>query len=245
MKVDLHTHSRFFHVAPSRPTPYDRTGLRLQAAAARARGLDAIALTNHDYYADLGVDTGDLRIIPGIEISTTEGHLLVVGPDPPTASKPERMTPEEAVSLARKRDCAAILAHPYRNSRLKETDIGFDAVEVNGKRSQSPEKIEELAAERGLPLVGGSDAHFPFEVGRTYTELEVDELTPEAVVAAIRDGRTTHRSIDSALDKDIRQIYGAIHRLKGHVQETDAVAAREGEPAPPRQGRTERASGDD
>lgn len=216
--IDLHTHSRFFHGFQSRPTWYDGLGFRALVATARSRNLDAIAVTNHDYFSDFDVRTGDLTVVPGIEISTTSGHLLVVGEDPPSVTKPSRMSPAKALALARERNCAAIMAHPFRNSRLKETDLQFDAVEVNGKRSRSPSNIEDLAAEHDLPLVGGSDAHYPLEVGRTYTEVAVESVTPGRVVEAIWDGRTDYRTVDRFYDRSIRRTYRVIHRLKGHIE---------------------------
>lgn len=219
--IDLHSHTRFFHSFEARPTWFDPLGIRMNVAAAQARGLDAIAVTNHDYSTDFDVETGDLSVIPGIEISSTAGHLLVVGPDPPRQSKPGAMSPEEVVELAEACNCAVILAHPFRNSRIKDSDVAVDAIEVNGKRTESPQVIEELAAYRDLPLVGGSDAHFPFEIGRTVTTVDVETpVTPEAVVEAIKAGETDYEILDRFLDKDIRQIYGAVHRLKGHVEET-------------------------
>lgn len=215
--IDLHTHSRFFHMFPGRPTWYDEIGIRNHITMARARGLDAIAVTNHDYHTDFDLDTDDLAIIPGIEISSTEGHMLVVGPDPPEVTKPNRITPPEVIELARERNCAVIMAHPFRNSRIKETDADVDAVEVNGKRSQSPHKIEELAAEKGLPLVGGSDAHYPIEIGRTFTEMDIDSVTPERVVDAIKKGNTEYRITSRFPDEYMKQLYSVIHRLKGHT----------------------------
>jgi predicted metal-dependent phosphoesterase TrpH len=215
--VDLHTHSRFFHGFPGRPTPYDEIGARLHVAIARARGLDGIAVTNHDYYEAFDFDTADLTIIPGIEVSSSAGHMLVVGPDPPRQTNPGELTPDEVVALARDRDCAVIMAHPYRNSSLREMDVAVDAVEVNGKRLQSTTLLENLARELNLPLVGGSDAHYPFEIGRVYTVLDVDAVTPESVVDAIRDGRTGFRRVDRFPDQFIKPLYGLLHRLKGHT----------------------------
>jgi len=215
--VDLHTHSRFFHGFPGRPTPYDPVGARLHVAVARARGLDAIAVTNHDYYEALSFDTGDLTVVPGIEVSSSAGHMLLVGPDPPRHTPPGVLDPDEVVAMARERDCAVIMAHPYRNSRLSELAVDVDAVEVNGKRSKSPALVERLARNRDLPLVGGSDAHYPVEVGRAYTVVDVDAVTPASVVAAIRAGNTEYRLVDRVSDRLSKPLYSLIHRLKGHT----------------------------
>ncbi len=221
--IDLHTHTRFFHGFNSRPTPHDPIGLRLFVSAARARDLDAIAVTNHDYYADLEVDTGGLTVIPGIEISTTLGHLLVVGPDPPTMTTPRTMTPAEAVGLAHDRGCAAIVAHPFRNSTVVGTDAPFDAIEVNGKRSSTVDQLHALAAECDRPLVGGSDAHYPFELGRTYTTIEKADCSPSGVVDAIQDGRVDYEIDERHPSQFLRYGYRVIRRLKGHTTPHDPM----------------------
>jgi hypothetical protein len=100
-------------------------------------------------------------------------------------------------------------------------DISVDAIEVNGKRSKSTALIEELSADRNLPLVGGSDAHYPIEVGRAFTTLDVDSVTPETVVDAIKNGRTDFRLIDRFPDRYIKRVYRLIHRLKGHTESSE------------------------
>jgi len=217
--IDLHTHSRFFHWSEGRPTAFDRLGLRLNVAVARARGLDAIAVTNHDYYTSFDIDTGGLELIPGIEISTDEGHVLAVGPNPPERTSPGEMTPEEAVAMARRHDCAVVMAHPFRAGTVKDADIAVDAVEVNGKHPRTAPMVEILADDRALPLVGGSDAHYPIEVGRVITSIDAEELTPESVVDAIRAGRTEYQSITRFPDRYTRKLYAAVHRLKHSVTE--------------------------
>jgi len=242
--VDLHTHTRFFHGFESRSTAFDPVGARLLTGFAARRGLDAVAMTNHDYSwlpaghphaqreasqgaSAVHTDGGDadrrgdgreadgLLTLPGIEISTTRGHLLVVGPDPPEFVEPAAMTPDEAIDLAHERGCAAIIPHPFRASSVRETDATVDAVEVNGKHTHHRERVALLAEERDCPIVGGSDAHYPFEVGRAYTHVDAEELTPESVVEAIRDGRVEPAVREYQLDRVLSPAYRAIHRLKG------------------------------
>lgn len=212
---DLHTHSRFFHQRPAVAAGYDPIGVRLSLRVARRRGLDGLAVTNHDFFREETLV--DPACLPGIEISTTKGHLLVVGPDPPSETQPGVLEPSDAVSLAHDRDCAAIIAHPFRNSTLRECDADFDAIEINGKHPEYRRRVETIARERDLPIVGGSDAHFPFEVGRISTRLEVDHLTPTAVVDAIRDGRVEPVVRDGPLTRGLRSVYTRIHQAKGHI----------------------------
>lgn len=214
--VDLHTHTRFFHGFESRPTPFDPLGARLLGTMARRRGLDGLAVTNHDY-CWYRFDARPV-VIPGIEVSTTHGHLLIVGPDPPTPTARGRLSPGTAVDLAHERDCAAIVPHPFRNSTVHETGVDVDAVEVNGKNPENQARADELAESLNVPLVGGSDAHYPFEVGRAATRVDADVLGPESVVSAIREGNVRPIVHEDALDRVMKPIYRQIHHLKGHTQ---------------------------
>ncbi|WP_254862013.1 PHP domain-containing protein [Halovivax gelatinilyticus] len=218
--VDLHAHTRFFHGRKGLGDRFDPLGHRLLLATAGRRGLDGVATTNHDYFTRF--DSTTPVTIPGIEISTDRGHVLVVGPNPPEATEPGTLTPAEAVELAHERDCAAIVAHPFRNSTVREAaDVPFDAVEVNGKHPRSRPLVEAVADQLDLPLIGGSDAHFPVEVGRAYTRIDADELTPESVVDAIRDGRVDFEVANGLIDRGIRRLYRSVHRKKGTIGALD------------------------
>ena len=228
--VDLHTHTRFFHGRRELGDHFDPVGYRLLAAAARLRSLDGVATTNHDYYTAFP-DALGTTALPGTEITTTRGHLLVVGPDPPAETDPGELTPEAAVEAAHDRGCAAILAHPYRNSTIRELDkLDLDAIEVNGKHPRTRSWVERLADHRGLPLVGGSDAHYPFEVGRAYTEVDAEELTPAAVVDAIRDGRVAARVDDWLPHRLLRGFYRRIHEHKRHLDSPEEPTPGVGDP---------------
>jgi predicted metal-dependent phosphoesterase TrpH len=219
--ADLHTHTRFFHGRQELGDRFDPVGYQLLMGAARLRGLDGVATTNHDYYTAFS-DGAGVASLPGIEITTTRGHLLVVGPDPPTETKRGELTPEAAVALAHEQGCAAILAHPFRNSTVRDIDdLAVDAIEVNGKHPRTREWVTRIAEERDLPLVGGSDAHYPVEVGRAYTEIDADELTPRSVVEAIRDGRVDAKVDDWLPHRIVRGFYYRIHRQKQHLDRPD------------------------
>lgn len=217
--VDLHTHTRFFHGFPRLGRRFDPIGARLLAGMARARDLDGFVTTNHDYYREFDVD--DPTVIPGIEVTTTHGHMLVIGPDPPQRTPPGELSPEEAVGLAHENDCAAIIAHPFRNSTVREADADFDAVEINGKGTESYDWVARLADRRDLPLVGGSDAHYPVEIARSYTRVEAEELTPESVVDAIHDGRVRAVVDTSPTQEILRRAYRFIHSQKGWLPRSE------------------------
>jgi predicted metal-dependent phosphoesterase TrpH len=227
--VDLHSHTRFFHGHRRTGDLYDPVGFRLLAKTASLRGLDGLATTNHDYYTHFE-DRNEFTVVPGIEITTTDGHVLVVGPDPPVETDPGGLTPAEAVEMAHDRGCAAIVAHPFRDSTVREADVGFDAVEVNGKHPRTREWVRDLSDDLGLPVVGGSDAHYPIEVGRAHTVIHADELTPESVVAAIRDGRVESRIDDWLPYRLIRRGYRVVHGRKDHVERPEVTTPGVGPP---------------
>lgn len=213
--VDLHAHTRFFHAFRARPTAYDPIGARMLARCSRREKLDGVALTNHDYYAEFDVNPDDPRFIPGVEVTTTAGHVLVIGPDPPVRTPPGELTPREVVSLAHANGCVAVIAHPFRESRVRESGADFDAVEINGKHPGNIEQVRELSDRLDLPIVGGSDAHFPFEVGRAFTRLDAEQLTPESVVSAIREGRVEPGVRQNQFDVLMRTGYRFVHRHVG------------------------------
>lgn len=210
--VDLHTHTRFFHGLGIGPTAFDPIGVRLLTQFSRWYDLDGVALTNHDYHAEFDLRSNRPRVIPGIEITTTAGHVLVVGPDPPARTTPGTLTPEDAVERAHQSGCAAIIAHPFRRSQVHESEADFDAVELNGKHPERHDRVNTLASALELPVVGGSDAHFPFGAGRVHTRIDVTRLTPASIVAAIKAGRVEPRWRQSRLDRFMQRGYGFVHR---------------------------------
>ncbi len=226
--VDLHSHTRFFHGRRALGDRFDPLGFRLLTAAARHRGLDGLVLTNHDYYTPFETDRP--VTVPGIEVSTTGGHVLVVGPDPPRETEPGALTPAETVDMAHERGCAAVMAHPFRGD-LFTVEADFDAVELNGKHPRSHPWALELARRRDLPIVAGSDAHLPFEVGRAYTMVEADTLTPESVVAALRDGRVRARVRHGNTERLVRRFYGALYDQRGDLTRPAWAAALDPDPA--------------
>ena len=66
LKIDIHIHST---------NSFDSSiQIRDLPEILRSKGLDGIAITDHDKFFDEEVE--GLIVIPGIEVSTREGHLL-------------------------------------------------------------------------------------------------------------------------------------------------------------------------
>jgi len=140
----------------------------------------------------------DILIIPGTEISTPNGDIIVLGAK---EMPPAPWTVENVLDFTRERDYLSIVAHPYREYGMGDLARNYkvDAIEVlNGGSSQSAnESARELAKQMGLPGTAGSDAHQPAEIGTVYTEIkatmDVDEILhaiKKGLVSAPQIGRS-------------------------------------------------------
>jgi len=164
------------------------------------------AVTDHDTTEGLSVTRQlasaypDILIIPGVEISTPQGDLLVLGTE---ETPPQPWTAEGVVDFARDRDCVSVVAHPYREYGMGDLARNYkvDAIEVlNGVASPSANKLaQDLAKLMGLPGLAGSDAHQPSELYTVYTEvqasLDIDEILKalkKGLVAAHSNRKSIH-----------------------------------------------------
>ncbi len=167
-------------------------------AAARAAGLDAIALTDHDTTEGCLIAEGlksDVLVIPGVEVSTRQGHLLVLGA---TGAIPKGLDVLETIRIAHSLGGIAILPHPYHRYRhgvglkLKEALSAADAIEVFNSRyilGGANRRAYRTARNLGKPMVAGSDAHHCRYVGYGRTLIDA-ECNVQSILAAIRNGKT-------------------------------------------------------
>ncbi len=192
IRVDLHVHS---NRSPDGSVAVDRL-----VARAPEVGLAGLALTDHNTVAghvELAAaarDHAGLRLLPGVEVSTVEGHLLAFGV---SAAPPAHRPIGETVEWITSRGGEAALAHPLRWShgvgRGVARSVAVRAIEtVNGHNwPGANRRAAAIARERGLSETGGSDAHDLAGLGRTYTEFPADAVTVDQLLEAIRRGRTS------------------------------------------------------
>lgn len=156
--------------------------------------IKAVAITDHNtiegYYKvqKLASSYPDILIIPGIEIGTTEGDLIILGvPEAP----PAPWITENVIDFAKERDGVVIAAHPYRAYGLGDSAKKYDvdAIEVlNGTSTHQTNKMaENLAKILNLPGVAGSDAHRVDEMWTAYTKVQASSEI-DAILKAIRKG---------------------------------------------------------
>jgi hypothetical protein len=153
------------------------------------------AVTDHDSVRankptiELAKAYPDILIIPGCEISTPQGDMLVLGTCelPPTP-----WTPENVADYARSIDAVSIVAHPFRTYGMGEyaRNLKVNAIEVlNGGTSKDGNaKAKEFAKELGLPGTAGSDAHQVSELFAVCNQVEA-AMNVDSVLAAIKKGQ--------------------------------------------------------
>ena len=191
MILDLHNHTRWSFDCSMDPAKVVRV--------AKARGLDAIAITDHD---EIGgalearqAAVGDLLVIVGEEIDTRAGDVLglflkerIVTPDP-----------LEAIRAIHDQGGIAILAHPFTKTKSVDDPVAraLDGCEgFNARHSGVPSiegtetepRIAAFAKEYDLALTAGSDAHFYRELARARTIVSASTL--EEAKEQIRRGNT-------------------------------------------------------
>jgi len=136
---------------------------------AKAKGLRGIAITDHNSIRGveeaLRLSGKNFLIIPGIEVSSKDGHILGLG-----ISKlvPRGLPAPETVALIRKQGGIAVAAHPFGLSLkpFAALKAEYDAIEVfNPRRYLANRLARKFAERRELPVMAGSDAHRPNEVG--------------------------------------------------------------------------------
>jgi len=191
MRLDLHIHSCYSKDCASPVAAILKRAVRA--------GLDGIAICDHDTVEgslearrlvdEMGLD---LVIVPGIEVTTNRGHLLVLGAD---EVFPTNSDPGDIIKMAREHECLIVAPHPFKGypkSLGDVSDLDVDAIEVLNSRfilGKFNERAVKMAETLGLPMLGNSDAHFVGMVGRAYTEIEA-EASVDAIFKAIIDRKT-------------------------------------------------------
>jgi len=187
IKADFHNHTTFSD--DSQTTPKDLVE-RLVAHPS----IKVAAITDHDSIEgiktvrDLAKPYPDVLILPGVEISTQQGDIVILGTE---ELPPKPWTVENVVDFAKKNSYISIAAHPFREWGLGEAarTSNVDAIEVlnGGSLFSANKQAHDLAVELGLPGVAGSDSHKPSELFSVYTEVQAG-MNVEEILRAIRKG---------------------------------------------------------
>jgi predicted metal-dependent phosphoesterase TrpH len=175
---------------------------------ARRRGLDVIAVTDHDHMegakrvADLlARETGaerPLELIWGCEVTTRDGHFLGL-----FMTRPVKMLQrvEATIEAIKDQGGLCIVPHPLGRlvpslSRRKIEELlsggypldGIELYNPSPANARARPEVRQLNAQWRLAAIGGSDAHFWQHIGAAYT------LFPGGTAASLRQAilaRTT------------------------------------------------------
>ena len=152
-------------------------------AAAKRAGLGGIAITDHNTIAGwekLGI-TSDFVVIPGVELDTDKGHLLLLGLE----EMPPCKEMELLMDWIKDHNVVAIPAHVYAlPHRGPMGDYAFEHFEIieaiNGNTSASLcKKAVQQAYKHHRKFVCNSDAHKVKDLGPFYNNIpgeSVEEL---------------------------------------------------------------------
>ncbi len=196
---DLHLHTHYSADACNAP--------EVMVEAAKHKGLSGIAVTDHntcdavEYLSRKGLIRADglpvdgFLIVPGVEVSTADGHLLCLGTTLPfMKGRPA----SEVVAAIRERGGVAVAPHPFdrfragiRQEVLDDLDLAaletFNAaVTLKSFNTQAA----AYAARRGLAATAGSDAHHASAAGISSTAYDLPELSVATLLQAIPKGGT-------------------------------------------------------
>jgi predicted metal-dependent phosphoesterase TrpH len=198
IRADLHIHTTYSDDSTVTPKA-------LVEKLVAHNSIKAAAVTDHDTVnglsetRKLAAAYPDILIIPGVEISTPEGDILLLGAE---KTPPQPWTVENVLDFARDNNYVSVVAHPYREYGMGDLarNYKFDAIEViNGESTPHANKLaHELAKTMKLPGTAGSDAHSPSEPLTVYTEIQAG-LNVDEILNAIKKGlvsaHSTARSI--------------------------------------------------
>ncbi len=174
MKFDLHIHTTASPDSILEPEELFRI--------AKERGLDGVAVTNHNVLQNVKSENG-IYVIPGCEVSTDAGHMLVFFLKSDICSELSKnekgvYSYREVIEKAHGEGAVVFAAHPYSPVVAREEGIWdeLDGVEVfnsrivHSKEFFANEKAALLCVDKGLAFSVGSDAHSPDEVGVAFWE---------------------------------------------------------------------------
>ncbi|HEY0790420.1 MAG TPA: CehA/McbA family metallohydrolase [Chthoniobacterales bacterium] len=194
LRIDLHCHSFFSGDGVSSPEEL--------IDAARRKGLDGFAMTDHNtcdavkYMLDRGLIREDglpvegFLVIPGVEVTTAEGHLLCIGATLPDLKGRPAL---EVCSRIHEAGGLAIPPHPYDMFRagIRENVLNtlpIDALEVFNAATtlkRYNRRAYDYARRRNVAMTAASDAHHSDAVGTAFTLLNTEDLSVHGVLTQL------------------------------------------------------------
>ncbi|UCD14749.1 MAG: PHP domain-containing protein [Thermoplasmatales archaeon] len=201
LKLDLHLHSQYSDDGAGSPQDIIKS--------LRKKGLHGMALTDHNTVESslkaLKVAPKGFIVIPGIEISTADGHMLALNIKEDIA---KALSVEETVDKIIDAGGIAIAPHLFRNmsgikkEKLEKIHTKIPAIEVYNSCSLPKTNIKtaRIAKTFNLGGIGGSDSHDLLYVGYAYTIVDSTEMTIDAILSEINKKKTWGEGIVMPLE---------------------------------------------
>jgi hypothetical protein len=191
-----------FHVHTTASSDGKQT---MEEAIKRAKklGLDGIAITDHNTMKNAmrwkEFSTSKFKVIPGMEITTSKGHMIALN-----IQKPIRpgLSPRATLAAIKEQGGVAILPHSmakyrdgiaYNIGKSAASKLKVDATEiVNSRYGQGATnyKSRQLQEANRTSAVAGSDAHSSDGIGMALTEVQSKTNSIDEILTSLRLGKT-------------------------------------------------------
>jgi len=204
LKLDLHIHSQYSEDGAGTPSEIVKI--------LKKKGLNGMAITDHNTVegglSAIKVASIDFVVIPGIEISTKDGHIIALNVK---KNIPCGLTVEETIEKIIDMSGTPIVPHLYRSmsgikeKKLKNIIKKIPAIEVfnSCSVSQTNLKTMKIAKKYNLGGTGGSDSHIPSFAGEAYTTVDTNNFNIDSIIAMMEKKKTWGEG--KTLDLDYRR----------------------------------------
>jgi len=191
LKLDLHLHSEYSGDGMGSPEEIIKI--------LKKKGFDGMAITDHNNIEGslkaLKIAPKDFIVIPGIEISTSDGHIIALNV---RETVQRELSIEGTVEKILDLGGTPIVPHLYRSmsginkENLMKIRSKVSVIEVFNSCSVplTNLKIVKLAKELNLGGTGGSDSHDPKYVGWGYTTINTTDLNIDSILSEINKQKT-------------------------------------------------------
>jgi len=232
--ADLHIHTIYSYDAT--------TTVRAVLKQASNAGLQVIAITDHDdirgaFDARELASEYNLDVIPGVEVSTKDGHLLALFVE---KMPPAGLTLAETLLHIGGLGGIAVAPHPFNQlpgslnldnvvsvltkPALKNVMRGIEV--YNMSTQPFDKRVQRLSAYLPFSKTAGSDAHVYWAIGTGKTEFE--GASARDLRTALETGTTIAHPFDEGLSK--KQVFNWLRRITmrkfGYVSDSPATEDR-------------------
>lgn len=198
LKAELHCHSNNLNIRNIYTPLINDSAQTVEEIVDRCikQDIRILSITDHDslsgYFAAqkyIEDNNIDILLIPGMEITTKQGHVLAYNI---TEEIPPKLSAQKTIDLIHQQKGIAIVAHPFmiKSTGNKLFNLKPDAIE--GLNAAIPmfanNKAISAANKMQLPYTSSSDAHNISAVGDGCTVFPSNTKTVEDFISCIKTG---------------------------------------------------------